>query len=148
MKSVDPDRILTWRKRWLSMISYFALYEIQTKMWLDTNNPNPHWTFAELMCSYFEDLGFSDDASSLDELLQEGYISENELSAAELFHKSAFLYKPPNNDHYDHKRILTDAKWIAIVNEAKNVKNKLRQLLSIRSELTALDYYDDLLGQL
>lgn len=49
-----------WRTNWLSSIQEFADEDTQRRLWLDPTNGNPHYSFGEYVCCYFDDLGLSD----------------------------------------------------------------------------------------
>ncbi|TGM74392.1 hypothetical protein EHR01_10550 [Leptospira mtsangambouensis] len=142
MNSSDQEQISRWRERWLAMISYFACYKIQKKMWLDVKNTNPHWSFVELMCCYFDDLGLREDDICLNELLLENYITRKELDAVKKLHQEAALYFPPNSDEYNHQNILNDPKWTEIINLANDTKSNLKNLIKNNLELEKLDHYE------
>ena len=50
-----------WRKRWLGSINELTSIELQRSSWLDNDNTNPHWSFVEFMCCYFDDLVIDDN---------------------------------------------------------------------------------------
>ena len=49
-----------WRSNWLSAIRYVASIKDQNQHWIDPEQINPHWSFVELMCEYFDDLNLNE----------------------------------------------------------------------------------------
>ncbi|WP_226698883.1 hypothetical protein [Qipengyuania gaetbuli] len=116
-----------WRTNWLSSIQELADYETQKRLWLDQENTNPHFSFVEYFCSYFNDLGLSE--RGYDWALNAGLLSSDEVAAIEEFHRIADAYDSPT-DAYDHKTILSDPKWFEVVLAAKKAQDALSQLIS------------------
>jgi len=116
-----------WRNRWLSCINELTSLELQRKSWLDKSNTNPHWSFVEFMCSYFDDLGIDNNYK---DLLNEGRISKKEFEIIQSWHRLLDKYKPPTGDDYDVKAILEDKDWQLIVEEGRKAKLDLVEILS------------------
>jgi hypothetical protein len=116
-----------WRNRWLSCINELTSLELQRKSWLDKSNTNPHWSFVEFMCSYFDDLVIDNNYK---ELLNEGWISKSEFEIIQSWHGLLDKYDSPNNEDYDLEAILADKKWQQIVKEGEKAKSELSRLLS------------------
>lgn len=124
--SNDHDLRQGWRISWLSSIQEFADDEAQRRLWLDRNNTNPHFSFVEYMCSYFDDLDLSD--GGYERALSEGLVSKEEAGAVSEFHRLAHVYDSPTDD-YDHETILADEKWADLVEAAKRAKASLLCLI-------------------
>ncbi|AHW62337.1 hypothetical protein SAMN05444285_16211 [Draconibacterium orientale] len=116
-----------WRNRWLSCINELTSLELQRKSWLDKSNTNPHWSFVEFMCSYFDDLVIDNNYK---DLLNEGWISKREFEIIQSWHGLLDKYDSPNNEDHDVEAILADKKWQRIVEEGKKAKSELSRLLS------------------
>ncbi|MFT5064820.1 MAG: hypothetical protein ACJAXK_000453 [Yoonia sp.] len=106
----DQEIRQIWRDQWLSSIQEFADIETQNRMWLDRSNTNPHWSFTELMCCYFDDLRLTDYSAAL----SEGMVTHKEVAAVANFHQMAINYQSPTNE-YDFDRILADPKWLDVI---------------------------------
>ena len=91
-----------WRTNWLSSIQEFADDETQRRSWLDTTNTNPHFSFIEYFCCYFDDLGLSD--GGYEWAVKEDLLTEEEVAAVAGFHNIADAYDSPTDD-YDHQAI-------------------------------------------
>ncbi len=124
-----------WRTGWLSSIQEFADSETQSRMWLDPTNTNPHWSFVEVNCCYFDRLYLS--VGGYDWALGRGFICEEEVEAVAEFHKIAGIYRSPTDD-YDHKAILEDTGWKNVVFAAKKAQLALSKLLNTQAELKLL----------
>lgn len=115
-----------WRMRWLSSIKDFADEETQRRVWPDPANTNPHYSFVECFCCYFDDLDLSDDGYA--RALDEGLVSEAEVAAVADFHNFTDTYESPTDD-YDHQAILMDANWTEVVALAKRAQAALLSLI-------------------
>jgi hypothetical protein len=115
-----------WRTNWLSSIQEFADDETQRGLWLDPTNTNPHFSFGEYMCCYFDDLSLSDSGYQC--ALEEGLVSADEVAAVADFHATARAYESPT-DVYDHQTVLDDPKWAEVVAAAKRAQAVLLALI-------------------
>jgi len=95
-------------------------------LWLDSKNTNPHFSFIEYFCCYFDDLNLSD--GGYDWALSEGMLSADEVTAVAEFHQTADAYDSPTDD-YDQQAILADPKWTEVVAAAKRAQDALSQLI-------------------
>ena len=129
------ERRKSWRLLWLSTLAYFSDADTQRSKWLDLSEENPHWTFVELMCSYFDDCFIDDNYNRWSNL---GYISLEEISIVMPFHILVDRYNPPNGDDYDHKNIITDPKWQTVCSMACHCLDQLVDLLDDPDERDAL----------
>lgn len=105
-----------WRANWLRLIAQFADEASQRRLWLDPSNSNPHYTFVEYFCCYFDDLGLS--TGGYKAALEAGLLSDVEAAAVAEFHKAADVYKSPTDD-FDHVAILADPRWTDVVTAAR-----------------------------
>jgi hypothetical protein len=122
---------------WLSSIQAFSDDETQQSRWLDPQERNPHYSFVECMCSYFDDT-FMGDEDALQRRVGRGHLTEEEAVAVEQFHALADAYESPGGDDYDDDAILADPKWHAVVDAAEQAKQRLLPLLKEPAEREAL----------
>ena len=115
-----------WRSRWLSCINELTSLELQRKSWLDKTNSNPHWSFVEFMCSYFDDLGI---ANNYENQLNKNWISKSEFEILKPWHELLDRYSVPTKDDYDVEAILLDKEWQMIVMEGQKAKSKLSNII-------------------
>lgn len=128
-----------WRDRWLICINELTSIELQRKSWLDKSNENPHWTFVEFMCSYFDDLGID---NNYEYQLEEGWISKDEFETIKLWHELLNKYDSPKNYEYDVEAILEDKSWQLIVEEGHKAKSVLIKKLSEKELQILLEKID------
>jgi hypothetical protein len=120
-----------WRINWLSSINELTSLELQHKMWLDPKYKaapywNPHWSFVEFMCCYFDDT-VNEDYSFY---VQEGIISAPEYEVIKDWHAMLDKYMAPNKDDSNNEAILNDLEWREIVEMGNRAKNELAGLLN------------------
>lgn len=116
-----------WRERWLCCINELTSLELQRKSWVDKSNINPHWSFVEFMCSYFDDLGID---NCYEYQLNQGWITRTEFDAISVWHQLLDKYDSPKNDDYNVEAILSDEKWLMVVEEGKKSKYELSKYIS------------------
>ena len=116
-----------WRNRWLSCINELTSLKLQKDSWLDKTNLNSHWSFVEFICSYFDDLGVD---NNYDYQLKNDWISKNEFEKIKDWHELLDKYESPNNDDSNHKSILKDENWLAIVEEGLKTISELKKSLN------------------
>ncbi len=133
----EVDQRHYWRLRWLSSIQAFSDSETQQTRWLDPQERNPHYSFVECMCSYFDD-AFMGDENAFDRRIQRGHVTVEEVAAVEDFHALADAYQSPERDDYDNAAILADPEWHAVVDAAEQAKQRLLPLLKEPAEREAL----------
>ena len=126
-----------WRLLWLSSIQAFSDTQTQRTRWLDTAERNPHFSFVECMCSYFDDAGMGDE-NAFEQRLAEGYLTPEEVAATKRFHALADSYDSRNDDDYNHADILEDPAWQAVVEAAQSAKTRLLSLELAGNERDAL----------
>jgi hypothetical protein len=114
-----------WRTNWLSSIQEFADEQTQRGLWLDPENSNPHHSYGEYVCCYFDDLGLSEGGYGW--ALEQGIVSADEVAAVTDFHAIAGNYKPA--DVYNHEAILADPGWAGVVAAAKRAQSALLGLI-------------------
>ncbi|UII24236.1 hypothetical protein [Fulvivirga ligni] len=128
-----------WRDRWLSCINELTSFELQRKSWVDKSNTNPHWSFVEFMCSYFDDLGID---NNYEFQLKKGWITKKELDSIAAWHQLLDKYDSPKKDDYDVEAILTDKKWLMIIEEGEKAKNELSGNISDEEKRILLEEID------
>jgi hypothetical protein len=122
----SSDRNL-WRERWLGCINELTSLDLQKKSWLDTTHTNPHWSFVEFLCCYFDDLGIDDNYKYP---LDKCWLTDQEFEIIKDWHEALEKYDSPKNDDYDHVAILNDPKWLAILQSGLTIKDKLASTLN------------------
>uniref|UniRef100_UPI00404ADE48 hypothetical protein n=1 Tax=Flavobacterium sp. TaxID=239 RepID=UPI00404ADE48 len=115
-----------WRERWLVSINELTSIDLQKKFWLMKDNENPHWTFVEFICCYFDDLSLDDDYF---DVLKCNWVSVEEFEILKKWHFELKSYNSPNDDDYNHELILTDKKWVELVEFGKKVNEELLKFL-------------------
>ncbi|HSC53163.1 MAG TPA: hypothetical protein VLC98_06085 [Phnomibacter sp.] len=116
-----------WRERWLGCINELTSLDLQKKSWLDKTHTNRHWSFVELICSYFDDLGINDNYKNP---LDKGWVTGHEFEIIKDWHEALDKYDSPKNDDYDHAAILNDHKWLDILQSGLTMKSKLALTLN------------------
>ena len=135
-------------KNWLSSVQEFADLETQERRWLDIAEPSPHFCFVEYVASYFDGLGLSEhkgnsieaflaDVSdpgpyTFSSALKRGDICIQEVEATAKFHRLIVSYEVPENDtgYTSDEEILSDPKWIKVVNAAQSAQGNLLSIIS------------------
>ena len=92
-----------WRLRWLTSIQSFSDRATQERRWLDPAEENPHFSYIECMCVYFDDVLWGED-EAYKKRLASGYVSKAEVAAVSVFHVLADAHQSPNGDDRDIKR--------------------------------------------
>ncbi len=110
---------------WLGSIAELTSIDLQRTSWLDTENQNPHWSFSEFMCSYFDDFGCDDYGYRL----AEGYLSAEEFETIRPWHELLDKYDSPNDEDWNDAKVLEDPKWLAIVSSGEVIRRRLEALL-------------------
>jgi hypothetical protein len=132
---VDPEFRRRWRLNWLWCLNEFSDIDLQRRMWLDPANRNPHWSYVEIMCSYFDDvIGERTYAA----LVAEGLISAEEATVVSVLHTLLDSHEAPGGDDWNAVRLLADPAWQAIVTEAKKANRRLAEYLVDPAEKDAL----------
>ena len=126
-----------WRLRWLGSLQAFSDNETQKSRWLDTTERNPHFSFVECMCSYFDD-AYLGEEDAYARRLARGHLSTNEAVAVSDFHALAQRYESPNGDDYDAEAVLGDPNWKKVVEAAQHARHRLLPLLTDSTERAAL----------
>lgn len=117
-----------WRKRWLESINELTSLTLQKQSWLDkTNKSNPHWSFVEFRCCYFDDLGIYND---YDYQLKNEWITKKEFDIIKPWHKMMDQYNSPKNDDYDVEAILADKNWLSIIEVGEKTKKELSKVIN------------------
>jgi len=122
---IIEDKII-WRENWLASINELTNFILQKKSWLDRTQINPHWSFIEFTCSYFDDSFINNYEYQIENRL----ITNQEFEIIKNWHEALYNYNSPNKDDYNHEAILNDENWINILNLGKKTKLKLSKILS------------------
>jgi hypothetical protein len=131
----DPEFRQRWRLNWLWCLNEFADIDLQRRMWLDPTNRNPHWSYVEIMCSYFNDVLCE---RSYVDLVSEGLVSAEEANIVGALHALLDRHEAPDGDDCDAARVLADPAWQAVTTEAKTTKRRLAEYLVDPAEKDAL----------
>ncbi len=116
-----------WRENWLKSINELTSFEIQKKTWLDFENTNPHWSFIEFISCYFDDLVISEN---YDDEIKTGLVTKEEYETIKEWHNLIAEYKAPNNDNYNHEKILEDKIWVEILKIGEKAKRDLSGIIN------------------
>jgi hypothetical protein len=116
-----------WRNRWLSSLNELTSLELQRASWLDKENANPHWSFVEFMCVYFDDLC---NNNNYENQLKNGWLSQSEFETIKNWHELLGKYDSPKNDDHNCESIINDDVWQMIVREGQSVIKQLQVSLS------------------
>ena len=116
-----------WRENWLKSINELTSFEIQKKTWLDFENANPHWSFIEFISCYFDDLVISEN---YDDEIKTGLVTKEEYETIKEWHNLIAEYKAPNNDNYNHEKILEDKIWVEILKIGEKAKRDLSGIIN------------------
>lgn len=108
-------------------------------MRLTVGGDNPHYSFIECICSYFDDLSLDGNEGYIGRL-EEGLLTVSEVAAVAPLHSMLSAYSAPGGDDYDHEAILSDLAWWAVAEEAKSTIERLRNLLRDPEELRTLSH--------
>ena len=122
---VDKKR---WRQWWLESLLSLADIELQKERWLNKEIKNPHWSYVEFRCCYFDDCLFEDYAG----LIKKRLVQESEYNCIKQFHQALEEYSPPNV--YDHQAILEDKKWHELTALGQVSLKKLEALITDEAE--------------
>jgi hypothetical protein len=102
-------------------------FDLQKISWLDKTHTNPHWSFVEFICSYFDDLAIDDNYKYQ---LDKGWVTKVEFEIIKNWHIALDNYKSPKNDDYDNEAILNDPKWLEIFKIGVKMRNELAKTLN------------------
>lgn len=116
----------SWRKDWLVLINKLTSHDLQKLSWLDRLQENPHWSFVEFMCCYFDDCLLQ---KSYSEFISGGYVSQQEFDVLNEWHQLLDNYTAPDNKDDDHLAILNDPRWLQIIHAGEKAKEQLAVLL-------------------
>ncbi|MHB9142222.1 MAG: hypothetical protein ACYC25_10130 [Paludibacter sp.] len=116
-----------WRERWFGCINELTSFDLQRKSWLDRTQTNPHWSFVEFMCSYFDDLVIDENYKYP---IENELITRQEYEIIKDWHEALNKYNSPENNDYDNEAILKDPKWLDILQTGVNVRNNLAKTLN------------------
>ena len=111
----------------MSCIAQLTSIDLQRTSWLDARNQNPHWSFVEFLCSYFDDLGLSE---GYPKLINNSFVAQEEYDALHDWHSDLEKYDTPSKDQYDHEKILSDLRWLRVVDRGRAARQQLELLLT------------------
>jgi hypothetical protein len=134
----DSELRKRWRLMWLQCVQEMSDLDQQKTFWLDPTNTNPHWSFVEYSCGYFDDCWLSDHDGGYQRKLAQGWMNDEEIAAVREWHRLFKTYRPPGGDDYNDKAILEDPKWLEVVRLAGEARQCLARILSDEQELRAL----------
>jgi nucleotide-binding universal stress UspA family protein len=109
--------------------------DLQRRRWLDPENRDPHWSYVEFMCSYFNDVLYDQD---YDWAISEGLVTEDEAQAVATLHRLLDQHEAPQGDDCDNEKVLNDPAWHEIVKSAKRAQASLLAVLSNPDEKKVL----------
>jgi hypothetical protein len=109
----DEELRMLWRVRWKASIEELTSLEHQHETWLNAAKPSVYYSFVEFMCCYFDDLLCG---LNYGQLVESGYVSEQEKAILIEWHNALDSYKSPQNNDYDDAAILNDPGWNRITN--------------------------------
>jgi hypothetical protein len=133
--NADPEFRQRWRLNWLGCLNEFADIDLQRRMWLHPDNRNPHWSYVEIMCSYFDDVMYQ---RTYAEVVAEGLVSAEEATTVASLHDLLDRHEAPGGDDWNSAKVLADPAWQAITAEAKATNSRLGKLLTDPAERQAL----------
>ena len=129
--SADPAFRQYWRLNWLGCLNEFADIDLQRRTWLDLTNRNPHWSYVEFMCTYFDNVICD---RTYTELVAEGLVSVAEAILVEPLHALLDEHEAPDGNDSNAAGVLADSAWLAITVEAKAINARLARLLADPAE--------------
>jgi hypothetical protein len=136
MSKGDETDSTTWRQVWLECIQEFSNYHTQRATWLNSGPPNPHYnphfSFREFLASYFDVKG--ELRGGFGARVAEGDVTQEEAEAVAPFHALLDAYEPPNGDDQNHEAILSDMKWVAVVEAAMAARDRLAAMITDPAE--------------
>ncbi|MFK8251989.1 hypothetical protein [Ancylobacter terrae] len=118
---------------WLGLIRDLADIDLQRRRW--GNDPSPHWSYIEFVCSYFDSTIYDDYYAYV---LSVGFISSAEHRAVITFTEALSAHVSPTGNDYDNQAVLDDPKWHDVVRLAGEARDELRRLITDPAELRVL----------
>ena len=94
---------------------------------VDFENTNPHWSFIEFISCYFDDLVISEN---YEDEIKTGVVTKEEYETVKEWHNLIAEYKAPNNDNYNHEKILEDKIWVEILKIGEKAKRDLSGIIN------------------
>src|SRR5690606_41545770 len=99
-RQFDAEFKRAWRLGWLSSIQEYSDYGLQEISWIGGLEPNnPHWSYAELLCSYFHGSGVEE---GYDDYVRDGLVRAAEAPAVARFAAAARSDQAPHRDVHRH----------------------------------------------
>ena len=146
---INHDKTL-WREKWLFYINELTSLKLQKKSWLDKTQTNPHWSFVEFMCSYFDDLAIDDNYKYQ---LDKRWLTKKEFEIIKNWHIALDNYNSPKDDNYDNEVIVNDPNWIEISQLGFATRDELTKVLNeserqiLNEEIDYLKYIQVSVGE-
>ena len=146
---INHDKTL-WREKWLFYINELTSLKLQKKSWLDKTQTNPHWSFVEFMCSYFDDLSIDDNYKYQ---LDKRWLTKKEFEIIKNWHIALDNYNSPKDDNYDNEVIVNDPNWIEISQLGFATRDELTKVLNeserqiLNEEIDYLKYIQVSVGE-
>ena len=132
-----------WRANWLGSIEEIANLEMQRAIWLNLKSGNPHYTFVEYVCCYFDGLVLNENEGGYPARIAEGLLSVEEAHTVANFHTLLDQYRAPRDNDLDHEAILADKGWRKVVEAAQDARVRLATLINDPFELRILSEPSD-----
>ena len=122
------DQLRRW---WFCRVCEVANIDSQRRMWLDTSNRNPHWSYIEFIESYPHD-------DQLLHALKQGWLTAGEFGILSELGRILAAYSPPGENRYDNAAVLQDPAWHSVVKAAGHAKQQLLSTTTDQQEREAL----------
>jgi hypothetical protein len=119
LAGITSEVAATLRRQWFDSVYEIADIEYQRRTWLTPPDRSPHWTYVEFCCSY-------PDADDLQAARDNGYLSAEVFELLAALDEALVSYTAA--DAYDHRAILEDPNWHAVVAKAEQIRQQLLTL--------------------
>jgi hypothetical protein len=116
------------RRWWFDSVYEIADIDYQRRTWLSPPDSSPHWSYIEFCCKYpgADQLRFARDR---------GHLSSEEFELLSALGEAILSHEA--KDNYDHRAILEDPSWLAVVAKAETTR---QQLLAITMDAIEQSY--------
>jgi hypothetical protein len=119
--NITPENLANLRRQWFGSVYEIADIEYQRRTWLTPPNSSLHWSYVEFCCSY-------PDANQLQFARDSGQLSAKEFELLDALHGALVSHKAPGGNDYDHRAVLKDPAWHAVVAKAERIRQQLLTL--------------------
>ena len=126
-----------WRLLWLDSINELTSFDLQVQSWLSNQTSNPHWSYVEFRCCYFDDV-----FPEYEDLIKKGWVTQEEYDIIKDWHERLDKYETPNGNNHDREAILNDSDWIDIVSEGEKAKIELSRILEGKEKAALMEPVD------